>query len=540
VAVARARWLPLTLGGKWNPELRRVFHGNSGAYVLRRASSGVVEYAGESHTGRGWKTLQRHFQDRSGAFVDRSEYVRSDPSGYEVAIWVTSKGARPKKHGDQKALDVQAALITRYRPTENRDDGQAFEACPHGTTSQRCAKHHLSPERPSSAPPPAEDDFAFGANVPQEEGGAFGGFGLENPPPGVAAERLASSRTADLFTGKTRGEEGGKARRDWKGEAERLAGELAECRRTPPAAAAPRAPQSVALKRPAGYGETDVKGQASMFKRNPKPKPLVAPAKLKLLASGALDAKEHSALFLALLAAADRATDREIKQTGDRVAADARSDEARAAIREANAAGALARGKLRDVKIAALKEETFVRPGTYEHELAVMRARKDNPPGLVLLGELVSLAYLSRRHAALGRSVQRFFRPRSVLLAYEPSTSRLSLVYAPKVTGRSSAAARKEYGRTHWGKAGAGQALEGDALEGDAPEVGTIKALTYATRKGADPELVNYSHTFGDLGAGRFDPDFTPPVLEGATVGGRQMLRLRGGSYKVTSHGIVG
>lgn len=675
----RARWLPLKPGGAWNAELRRLFSEASGVYVFRRKGASRVAYVGESHTGRGWKTLQRHFQDPTGGFEDRSEFTARDASGWECAVFVTSTGAREKKHGDQAALDLQAQLIERYRPTENRDDGKAYPTCPHGCTSWRCARAHNRPElaAPSSTP---DDDFAFGANAPAEEGGAFdglinpsrprmqvllgstrsrellrrmkalgwgrlfagevptpsagepwaldngvfsswksgepwtdtafvtglnryerahsvakmapplfavlpdrvadpsslafsldwlervgfqwdvpwylvlqngmtadrvraalranpqiaglflggddafklearawcelahgegrrfhfarvstvarlkeahaigadscdtsqplwsqqawerferaalelgdaspakgkppvAGYGVEekggqlrltNPPPlapNVAPEKRAENRTPDLFTGRTKLEEGGKgARRDWKGEAERAARELAECRRAssrsdePEEVDEPPPPPPKPRELPEGYGETNAKGQASMF-RNPRS---VAP---------------------------------------------------------------------------------------------------------VVLGELVSIVYEARRG---GPRIVKKFSPGRVLVAYRPSAqpSCLVLVFRPKVTGASSAAGRKEYAKTHWGKPGDGERLTGDVLEGDAPKLGTVLEITYATAKGGDSELVDYWHTFGDYGGLSLRKRaFIPPALEGATVGGRQLLRLVGGSYTVTAHGIVG
>ena len=512
----RARWLPLKVGGAWNAQLRRIFDGSSGVYAFRRKGATRVEYVGESHTGRGWKTLQRHFQDPGGAFADRSEFTATDASSYECAVWQTSKGEREKKSGDQAALDLQARMIDRYRPRENRDDGKAYEKCPHGTTSRRCAKHHLSPEvakkiGPRSSP---DDDFAFGANATaKEDGGAFDGLinpddgryevrGVlagayrgrqdrramvrhaiyirpsgepatttlcgavdegslcdvpesgapsckrcdmlgrrradlsghwpeKNPPPlapNVAPEKRAENRTPDLFTGRTKLEDGGKGpRRDWKGEAERIARDLAECRASSSRSSASSTPPSKPAPKPDGYGTTDEKGQSSMFKRNPK-------------------------------------------ETG--------------------------------------------KP--------------------VVIGELVKLGY---RLPSGARRVLSFASGR-VLVAY--LGHRLVLVFGPRVTGSSSAASRKEYARTHWGRAGAGDRLDGDVLEGKAPRLGTCTEITYATKKGTDPELVDYWHTFGDVGALGRKKAFIAPALEGATVGGRQLLRLVGGTYTVDAHGIVG
>ena len=95
----------------------------------------------------------------------------------------------------------------------------------------------------------------------------------------VAPERRAENRTPDLFTGRTKLEDAsGKARRDWKGEAERLGRELAACRSSAASSAssnsAPVVPSTPPPPpRPEGFGELDERGQASMFRRNPDAPP---------------------------------------------------------------------------------------------------------------------------------------------------------------------------------------------------------------------------------------------------------------------------
>lgn len=484
----RARWLPLKVGGAWNPELRRIFGEASGVYAFRRKGSARVEYVGESHTGRGWKTLQRHFQDQTGAFADRSEFTATDAHAYECAVWATSQGARAKKNGDQAALDLQARMIDRYRPRQNRDDGKAYEKCPHGTTSWRCAMHHLSPEK---APPPDDDaDFAFGANVKNPA----------VPPPNVAPEKRAENRTPDLFTGRTKLEEGGKGpRRDWKGEAERAARELAECRRVT-TTAAPTKPAAPPKPKPEGYGVTDEKGQASMFRRNPRKK-------------AAMKNPYDSAAVRADLETWPRARLLEWCRWND------------------------PNGEWADAETEDLREQIAAWSAENEETPAEMRRRSRRNPSSsspVVLGELVKLVYRSPS----GARVTRAFREGVAVLAY--AGSRLVIVFAPRRTGASSAAGRKEYARTHWGRAGDGDRLTGDVLEGKAPKLGTALEITYATQKGGDGEPVDYWHTFGDFGLLTAKKAFIPPALEGATVGGRQLLRLVGGTYTVDAHGIVG
>lgn len=863
----RARWLPLIVGGKWNQELRRTFDEASGVYAIRRKSDRTVEYIGESHTGRGWKTLQRHFQDYSGTFKDRSEYTRPNADGLEAALWVTSSGPRSGKgEGDQAALDLQAKLIAKYGPTENRDDGQAYPLCVHGVPSWRCARRHALPlgEKKKPAKPPrkakpraavTDDDFAFGANV-------------ANPPKlvDVPLERRADARTPDLWTGRTKLEEGGKvARRDWKGDAERYARELAECRRgggVPAHVVSQERPAPVV--RPEGYGTTDERGQASMFKRNPggimdlDMRDLVGSdirppfstsrgnrakfqnaavsgfyrgaSKVRLVvwegapyestdekelsswvvkaltayhvfrygahgeggallpgstASTADDAvfwlrlvqampaieiplaarpwvgennrsgegglfgevtrydrsggratswvvartvDETVARRIAILAeltdyavllkqlrkgqrhfaeaikraeewtgdpdtrlrwlklaewlrlgggeiesaaasekamhaatkarAKDEALERELLRdkrrwprfaVGDRVTGPlsvfngetATIESARRGEYERSAPEYSARsdrgvlyavnedqglesapvtreyvlrlvdrgyahslpvasviGRRRDVadslvvsgelrKLAARGKfpERFVvttagaqaigafdsddrnfredsreisrkirasrpppptasssRPAGYGKEETKKKAagqlRMFNPGApLSMLGELVSIVY---KDASGRRRTLRYGARGAPIVAYAASSGRLVLIFGATVKGASSARGAAEYRKKHWGARGDGERLEGSILAGKAPKLGTALEITYATRKGGDSSPVNYWHTFGDFGALRAKKAFIPPAVLAAKVGGRELVRLEGGSYTVSTHGIVG
>jgi len=103
------------------PEWLRALNGKSGAYVIRElrwVSRPEVVYVGESHTGRLYQTITRHFQqwrrDKSwwtfklGRLHDPgTTYQRGS---VEVAVRVT--------RGD-RAIDEQAVLIDRLRPRDN-------------------------------------------------------------------------------------------------------------------------------------------------------------------------------------------------------------------------------------------------------------------------------------------------------------------------------------------------------------------------------------------------------------------------------------
>ncbi len=196
------------------------------------------------HDGKLSETLKKKAAVASGAYA-----VRDKRTGGVVYVGESSTGNLWKT----MLREAQAEWIARFEGEGhellNQDDGRA------------------ELEDDAQGDDEGDDSFAFGAAA--------------NPPPlgpNVAAEKLAANRTPDLFTGRTKLEEGGKgARRDWKSDAERAARELAECRRagaTPVReieAAAPPPPIAPPLVLPDGYGMTDERGQSTMFRRNPVP-----------------------------------------------------------------------------------------------------------------------------------------------------------------------------------------------------------------------------------------------------------------------------
>jgi hypothetical protein len=105
-----ARWLPLYVGGSPNPELRGRCVGASGVYAIRDRVERRVVYVGESHTGRLWKTLLRHFQDPSGLFEARGERVYKAKDRYDVAVWTSPA---------QLAGAGESAKIKQLRPRDN-------------------------------------------------------------------------------------------------------------------------------------------------------------------------------------------------------------------------------------------------------------------------------------------------------------------------------------------------------------------------------------------------------------------------------------
>lgn len=73
-----------------------------------RSRSGIVVYVGESHTGRLYGTLTRHFQSWSGLTAGTTYSLLG---GYEAAVIVTKT--------PRAAVRLQEALIRRLEPRDN-------------------------------------------------------------------------------------------------------------------------------------------------------------------------------------------------------------------------------------------------------------------------------------------------------------------------------------------------------------------------------------------------------------------------------------
>jgi hypothetical protein len=79
----------------------------SGVYIIReRGWLGNVLYAGESHTGRLYSTLLRHFQHWTGPTAGPTFAV----SKVEVAVIRTPAA---------KAIETQNAVVAEYQPEHN-------------------------------------------------------------------------------------------------------------------------------------------------------------------------------------------------------------------------------------------------------------------------------------------------------------------------------------------------------------------------------------------------------------------------------------
>jgi hypothetical protein len=113
---AALAYRPVGNRGDPYPDWVRNLRGRSGVYVIRERDD--IVYVGESHTGRLYETLTRHFQEwRRWKGFWRGQYGEGhDPgltyprSAVEVAVRITSPNA---------ALDEEARLIRRFRPRDN-------------------------------------------------------------------------------------------------------------------------------------------------------------------------------------------------------------------------------------------------------------------------------------------------------------------------------------------------------------------------------------------------------------------------------------
>ena len=85
----------------------KALKGKSGVYVIRQPGFlGEVLFVGESHTGRLYSTLLRHFQRWKGPTAGPTFPV----SKVEVAVIRTPA---------EKAVETQSAVIAEYRPKLN-------------------------------------------------------------------------------------------------------------------------------------------------------------------------------------------------------------------------------------------------------------------------------------------------------------------------------------------------------------------------------------------------------------------------------------
>lgn len=105
-----AHYRPLVVGGALNRELEEFMRRRHGVYSVRRIGRRRPVYVGESHTGRAWKTMLRHFQ-ACESFRGVDEWCDERAELYEIAFF-------PTRTGDA-ALDVEQRAIRRLNPSWN-------------------------------------------------------------------------------------------------------------------------------------------------------------------------------------------------------------------------------------------------------------------------------------------------------------------------------------------------------------------------------------------------------------------------------------
>jgi hypothetical protein len=168
------------------------------------------------------------------------------------------------------------------------------------------------------------------------------------------------------------------------------------------------------------------------------------------------------------------------------------------------------------------------------------RLRANPSAGLIQLGALTRVLY-KPSGGGHARAIRWPLRSAPILAYAGDGRGTLTIVYPVSVVGKSSSAAAKEYAKTHWGRAGAGERIAGYAALAPLEELGELVSITYTTEKGGDAAPVDYEHEFGDGARGAWTP---PTLLEHrCTARGcvhASRCALRGGTYRVTSHGIVG
>jgi hypothetical protein len=119
---AALKYRPVGASGEPYPDWVRALAGKSGVYILRetqRDGSTQTVYVGESHTGRLYQTLTRHFQAWrrakkfwTGAYGGQGHDpgLTYDRERMTVAVRVLSA---------ERAITEEARLIARLRPRDN-------------------------------------------------------------------------------------------------------------------------------------------------------------------------------------------------------------------------------------------------------------------------------------------------------------------------------------------------------------------------------------------------------------------------------------
>lgn len=152
------------------------------------------------------------------------------------------------------------------------------------------------------------------------------------------------------------------------------------------------------------------------------------------------------------------------------------------------------------------------------------------------LGRLTEITFLDPK-----KKSRRWPLSRAPILAVTPE-KRLVVLYNPVVTGKAGAKERAKYTLLHWGNLGQGKAIDAYMPQGPWGRLGAAKSIVYTTKKGSR-ELVDFDHKWGD-GAPRgkrvIPPFYAEHACRDAKCPQRGWLKISGGTYSVTTRGIVG
>lgn len=162
--MSRRKWQRLIVGGELSPRLKRAMQDRSGVYAIRRIGDREVLYVGQSHCGKLWRTMLRHFQaPQTFKTIGRGSFAvpSSTAADYEIAFQVTRAGADqceariPKSRADAELVwNLETKWIEDLRPTVNRErSGESLE----------------------------DDSFDFGANVAGDDDDGSIGALVRNP-----------------------------------------------------------------------------------------------------------------------------------------------------------------------------------------------------------------------------------------------------------------------------------------------------------------------------------------------------------------------
>lgn len=119
---ASLTYRPLGSTGEPYPDWVRALHGQSGIYVIRETQpngGSIIAYVGESHTGRLYQTLTRHFQTwrRSKKFWTGQYGGQGHDPGLTYPRHRVTVAARVLS--PSRAMDEESRLIARLRPRDN-------------------------------------------------------------------------------------------------------------------------------------------------------------------------------------------------------------------------------------------------------------------------------------------------------------------------------------------------------------------------------------------------------------------------------------